>query len=287
MSFLIYAWLAAFFSGLSGVFGKLTSKYAINNIWLFNFLFGLFTVLFIIPAAISNHVALPSSWGNLIMAAIFNTLFLIFYALTIFSLDVSIVGALFNFRTAFAVILGVLILHENLTMTQIILIGVIFIAGMFVSIDEKFSIKSFFRLPILYGILMAFFLALNSIFINKAVADTGYWQTTLFSPLLSQLMICLTIPLFYKEIKSINIKQIGGVASMSLSIAIYSLFANWAFAKNVGLSATIISLPFSMFIAFILSIFWPKLLEKHDLKVYAIRFTAAFIMIAAALKISG
>lgn len=287
MSYLIFAWLAAFFYGLVNVSGKLTSKYAIRNIWLFNFLYGLFTVLFTLPLALKNGVGMPTTWENLTLSAIFNTLFSIFYVLAIYNLDVSVIGPLFNFRTAFGAILGVLILKESLTITQTILIMTIFTGGVFVSLDEKFSFKSFFQRSILYGILMSLFLALDSIFINKSVADTGYWQTNLFNPLISQAFLLLTIPLFYKEIVSIKIKQVTGTAIMAFCVAVGNIFANRAYATNVSLSTAIIALPISLFIVFALSIFSPDLLEKHTFKVYAIRFTAAFLMIGAALKISG
>jgi len=42
-----------------------------------------------------------------------------------------------------------------------------------------------------------------------------------------------------------------------------------------------------MFIVFILAVVKPGFLEKHTVKVYAIRFAAAFVMIGAALKLSG
>jgi hypothetical protein len=42
-----------------------------------------------------------------------------------------------------------------------------------------------------------------------------------------------------------------------------------------------------MILAFLFSVFAPKLLEKHTMKVYAVRFAAAAVMIAAALKLSA
>lgn len=287
MSFLISAWLAALLYGLVNVVGKLTSKYAIQNIWLFNFLYGLFSLLFTIPLAISNHVGVPTSWGNLTLSAVFNVLFSIFYVLAIFNLDVSVMGSLFNFRTAFGLLLGVLVLKEVLSPIQLILIGVIFLAGMFVSLDEKFSLKSFFQKSILYGVLMSLFLAISSIFINKAVADAGYWETNLFNPLISQVLILGTIPFFIKDIKNINIKQTGGVAIMALCLAIGNIMANKAYATNISISTAIIALPISMVMVFFLAIVKPGFLEKHSIKVYIIRFAAAFVMILAALKLSG
>lgn len=287
MSFIIFAWLASFFYGLVNVSGKLASKYAIKNIWLFNFLYGLFTVIFTIPLALKNSVSIPSVWGSLILSSVFNALFSIFYVLSIYNLDVSVMGPLFNFRTAMGAILGVLILGEVLTGRQVFLIAIIFLAGLFVSLDEKFSFRSFFKRSVLYGILMSFFLALSSIYINKSVAQAGYWETNLFSPLITQVLMFTTIPLFYKEIKLVRIKQTTGVVAMALFIAIGNIFANRAYAANVGISTAIIALPISMFIVFLSSIFSPELLEKHTLKVYAVRFLAAFIMIGAALAISG
>lgn len=286
MSFIIFAWLASIFYGLVNVLGKLTSKYAIKNVWLFNFLFALFSFLFTIPPALNNQIGLPSVWENLILSAFFNTLFVIFYILSIVHLDVSVLGPLFNFRTVFGIILSVLLLHETLNNMQIMLILIIIFTGIFVTTDERFSIKTFFHRSILYGILMSLFLALSSIFINKSVAESGLWETNLYNPLITVLLLLSTFPLFYKDFRSINKKQVLGVASMALAVAIANIFANRAYAENVSISTAIIALPLSMFIVFTLSIIAPKLLEKHTLKVYAIRFSAAAIMIIAALKLS-
>lgn len=287
MPFYVFAWLGALFYGLTNVTGKLVSKYAIKNAWLFTILFAFFSLLFTIPFAVYNHVGMPVAWGNLSLSALFNCGYLVFYILAICTLDISVMSPLFNFRTAMGAILGFLILGESLSALNIVLVAIIFIAGFFVSLDEKFSLKSFFRLPILYGVLMAFSLAMTSIFINKSIADTGYWETNLFNPLISFVALLLTVPLFYKDIKTLNLKQIGGTAAMAFFIAIGNIVANRAFSENVSLSTAITSLPVSMFIVFILALFAPSLLEKHSLKVYAMRFGAAFIMIAAALKISG
>jgi len=286
MSFVVYAWLASFFYGLVSVFGKLTSKYAIKNIWLFNFLYALFTLLFTIPLALNNHIGIPSHWGNLTLSALFNTLFIIFYILAIFNLDVSVIRPLFNFRTAFGAILSYLLLQEVLNPNQVLLILTIFFAGIFVAFDEKFSLKSFFHYSILYGVLMSLFLALDSIYINKAIAETSLWETNLYNPLITIIFLLFTFPLFYKDLIRINLMQVAGVASMALAVAIANILANHAYSENVSISTAIIALPLSLFIVFALSFFAPRLLEKHTLKVYAIRFAAAAVMIISALKLS-
>lgn len=287
MSFLIFAWTAAILYGLVNVIGKLTSKYAVENVWLFNFLYGLCSLLFTLPIVFANHVGIPNAWGNLSLAVLFNILFSFCYTIAIFSMDLSVMGPLFNFRTVFALLLGVLMLHETLSVTQSVLIGLIFLAGIFVSMDERLSIKSFFKKSTLNVLLMSLFLALSSIYINKSVAEIGYWETTLFVPLLSQLAFLTTIPFFWKELPKINEKQIGGVAAMALCLALGNFASIKAYASNVSISTAIEALPISMFIVFFLSRVKPDLLEKHSGKIYAIRFTAAFVMIIAALRLSG
>ncbi|MFC1790338.1 hypothetical protein ACFLZP_02540 [Patescibacteria group bacterium] len=86
MSYLVFAWLVASLYGLVNVVGKLTSKYAISNIWLFNFFYGLFSLLFTILLALANNVVMPTAWVNLGLAAVFNTLFSVFYVLAIYNL---------------------------------------------------------------------------------------------------------------------------------------------------------------------------------------------------------
>ena len=133
---------------------------------------------------------------------------------------------------------------------------------------------------------MSLMLAIESIFINKSVAESGLWETNLFNPLITLILLLFTLPLFYKDFKSIKSKQLIGVGMMALCVAIANILANQAYAKNISISTAIIALPLSMIIVFFLSIFTPNLLEKHTIKVYAIRFTAAAVMIIAALKLS-
>ena len=73
---------------------------------------------------------------------------------------------------------------------------------------------------------------------------------------------------------------------MSLALAFGTLAANKAYAVNVSISSVITALPISMIMVFVLSIFAPKLLEKHPVKVYAVRFAAAAVMFLASLGLS-
>ncbi len=286
MPFYVFAWIASILFGLVGIIGKLTSKHAISNPWLFNFLWTLFSMLLIVPFAIANNVDMPTQWGILFLVALFNTLFNTFYILGISLLDITVMVPLLNLRTAFVTIIGGVFLGEIFTPFQYFLISVILLGGLFVSVDEKHSLRSFLRFPILIAILCTFFYTLMGVFTKPAIAQNGYWEVTLWSPILSQIMLLVTVPLFRKELGKVTLKQLGAVFSMSLALALGIMMENRAYSENVTITNIITALPFSMVIAFLFSVFAPKLLEKHTLKVYAIRFTAAAVMIISALKLS-
>lgn len=286
MPFYVFAWIASFLFGLVGIIGKLTSKHAISNPWFFNFLWTLLSLLLIVPFALTNNVGLPSHWNSLLLVALFNALFNVFYILGLSLLDVSVMIPLLNLRTAFVAVIGALFLGEVLTTFQYALIAVIFIAGLFVSLDENYSLRSFTRYPILIAILCTLSYTLMGVFTKPSIAQNGYWEVTLWSPILSQIMLFTTIPLFKREIGKINFKQLGAVFTMSLALAFGIMMENRAYKENVVITNIITALPFSMIMAFFFSVFAPKLLEKHTLKVYAIRFTAAAVMIISALKLS-
>ncbi len=286
MPFYIYAWIASFSSALIVIITKLTSKHAISNAWLFNFLWTLVILLFTIPAALSHHAGLPSDWTPIIIAAFFAALWNIFFILSIYRLDVSTLSPLFNFRTVFAVLLGVLFLHENLTSYQIILFLVIVITGVFATFDEKFSIKSFFKSSTAIGLLAMLFLALNSGFIKLALVRNTIWTVNLWESIITFLLISLTIPLFYKDFKRIKINQVLPIGAMGIFQTVTNFTANIAYGVNVSVTSLIMAVPISMILAFLFSVFAPTLLEKHTYKVYTIRFAAAIIMIFAALQLS-
>ncbi len=288
MSFLFFAWFASISYGFVTIIGKLTSKYSIPNPWLFGFLYSLFVFLFTsIPAfgSVGLHI-LPSSWPFIILAGLAYGLTTLFFTLSLFMLDASVVSSLFNFRSVFAAILASIILKESLGNWQILLIAVIFIAGLFSTIDERLKIKTFFHFTTLIGLLTTFFIALQSVFTNLSLQGNNYWTVSLWMPGISTIFLLVTLPLFWKDIRKIHLNQIGAVALMSALSAFATLTANKAFASNVNISSVILSLPISLVIAICLSVFYPKLLEKHTAKVYAIRVVAAIVMIIAALKLS-
>ncbi len=287
MSYISFAWIASILLGVEAFLGKLTSKYTIKNPWLFSFVWSFIILIFTAVPALYNHVGLPVMWGNLTLAALFYALSGVFYPLAIYALDVTVLSPLWNFRTVFSVILGGIMLGQILTVHQYVLIGVIFVAGFFVSLDEHLSARSFFHSSILIAMTEMVIVALFGIYINKSIAENGFWATSFWVALVAQVMLLVIIPKFWRDIRKISVKQIGSLSAMSVVGSIGQLAANASYAGNVGIAATIISLPISMIFAFFFAIFAPKLLEKHTMKIYAIRFSAAAVMFIAALKLTS
>ncbi len=284
--FYIFAWVASIGYALEVVVIKLVNKHLSANLWVFNFLWNFLVLILIFPFAIANHATVPEHWFNLAMAAMLYAVAGITYVINLSRLDVSVFAPLFNFRTAFAVILAAIFLHERLSLEHLFLITVIFLGGFFVSYEENFSFKSFFNKNIFYTLLMMVVIALEAIFTNKSVNELGFWTASLWIALIAQTLLLLTWQKFGKDFKKIGSKEFGATLLGAATGVIGVLASNKAFSENVGISAAIISLPISMIIAFLFSVFAPQLLEKHTFKVYLVRFSAAAIMIIAALRLN-
>ncbi len=286
MSYLFFALVASILYGLDVIITKLLSKYSVNNPWLLNFFWSLFTLLFTLPVAVFYGVTWPTAWGNLVWAGLFYALSNVFYILSLYSLDVSVLSPLFNFRAVFSLILGYLFLGESLNSFQLFLVVLILIGGLLVTLDERWSLKTFLSRGVSLAMLLMVWLSLMAVFINRAVIEVGFWPTTLFMLLIGQAFLLLTLPKFIRSLKIITAPNFLFVGLMGLVSFVATLSVNRAYGVNVGLSTVVISLPISMILAFVLSRVRPELLEKHSLGVYAVRFAAAAVMIVSAVKLS-
>lgn len=285
MNYLIFAWIASISSALIIIISKLTSKYSIPNPWLFNFIWSFIILLLIIPLAYFNHAVMPTFWIPVILAGVGQALFYIFYLLSLYKLDVSTITPLFNFRTVFAILLGIIFLGEKFSMNQAWFLGVIIIAGVFSTIDEKFSIKSFLDSSVGLAIAAMLSLSISNASTKWAMSYNDVWTVNLWLSFFGFLIILPTIPLVKKGLLSLKINQISPILFMGLLQNITNYALTTALAINVGVTSIIMSIPLSMILAVAFSIFIPKLMEKHTMKVYAIRFIAAAIMIYGALQL--
>lgn len=286
MAFILFAWLASVLYGFEVVVFKLISKYSIANGFLFNFVWSAWVLLLTLPFAFYNQATWPRHWGSLTIAGVAYGLTGIFFILSLYRLDVSVLAALYNIRVVMSLILAFLLLGERLSFDQIILASVVLAAGTLVTLDERWSLKSFVDRGFLLVLLQMFNLSLLGIYTHKAINDNDYWSATLFIPIVAQLVLLFTIPFFIRDVKTIRRRSIGIIAIVAALGTVATLAANAAYAENVSVSTIIISVPFSMILAFLFSVFAPSFLEKHSLKVYLVRFGAATVMVGAAIKLS-
>ncbi len=286
MSYIVYAWLTSITYGVGSVVGKIATKHHINNPWLYNFAWWVFTLICIVPFAIAGGVGWPTDWSSMVWLGVANAVSGLLFIHAFYAVDLSILSPLSNLRIPLVAISGVLLLGETLTVMQWIFIAVIFIAGGFVNMDERMNIRSIFNKKV----VLAMSWILTSVWFNSLIKyasqRNGFWEVSLWSTVLALIFVLPTIPLFYNGVIKTSIRHYYGLILSTILFTAGFLFSVKALGENVSISMAIISLPIAMFITMILSVFAPKLLEKRTVKVYAVRFAAATVMFLAALGLS-
>ncbi len=286
MSYIFYAWLTAITYGIGALVGKLATKYHIKNPWLFNIVWAVLTLLFIVPFALFYHVGLPEDWSSMIVLGLANAVSSITFAFAFYAVDLSILSPLSNMRAPITAIIGVLIFHEILSPFKWILIGVLFVAGLFIHADEKMSLKAFWT----KATALTFVWILTSVWFNTMIKvasnHNGFWEVSLWSNLLMVVFLLPTIPFFIKDLAKTPLMNYSGIAINTALWTAGLLFSIKALSANVSISMAIISLPLAMILTMILAFFAPKILEKHPAKIYVIRTTAAALMFLSALGLS-
>jgi drug/metabolite transporter (DMT)-like permease len=287
MSYIWFAWLTALLYGISSIIGKIASKHHLNNPWLFNFVWMLLTFVFVVPFAVWFGFGWPGDWGSILILSLANAVASLLYVFCLYRMDMSVLGPIYSLRTPLIVILGVVLFGETIKLTQIFLIGLIFLASIFVSLDERMSLRLIFNRGLGLIILTMLASAAFNLSVKNASIHNGFWEVVFWSNFLGFLFILPTIPLFQKEACSIKIKRYQGIAWSTVFTTLALLASFRALGSNVGIASAIMCLPLSMIFAIILSFVAPKLLEKHTAKVYAIRICAAAVMVGAAIGLSG
>lgn len=286
MSSLLFAWIASITYGFYALTAKFIGKYQLENSYQFSFFITLFSGILMSVISYFYGATMPTNWVYIVLSSAFMALGSALYLASLKVLDISVISPLFNVRVAITVIMGALFLGESLSFNSIMLVVVILFAGFFATMDENFSIRSFFSRKVLLGLGFMFVLSVQSLLINRAIDQNSYWTAMLWMSILS---IFFSFLLLYSKFKNAishtSIKNYYGVVVLAIIGATGDLAAYKAFEGNVGITSVIISLPISMIMVFALSIWKPALLEKHSISVYVVRFLAAFVMIWCALQL--
>lgn len=286
MPYYVFAWTASISYGLAVIVSKLSTKHQITNPWLFNFIWTLLIALFTVVIALLNNAGLPARWDSVLFAGFFSALTGTLFILALSVIDVSVLNPLYSFRIPITLLFGMTFFHESVNTTQAILMALITVAAFFVSMDEHLQFRSFFTRRTALALSAVGTSALYNVTVKNALVGNGFWEVNLWTNLLTVVFLLITVPLFWKDIKQMKLSYAVGPFWSSLFTAVGSIASFKAFQGNISIATAILSLPFSMMFAFVLSVIAPKLLEKHTLKVYAIRFVAAGAMVWAAIQLS-
>lgn len=286
MSYITFAWITSILYSTSFLVGKYSTKHKIANPWLYNFIWSFIIVIISTIIAIAQGAGIPVDWTSIALAGLLSAVASVTYTLCVYLLDVSILGPLYIFRTPMSVMLGAILFRESLNAYQIVLIGIMTIAGMFISMDERMSIRSFFRKPIAFALMTIAISSLYAASLKYAAAQNGYWSTVLWLNILTQVFLCVTIPLFLKDIKHMKAAHYVHVSLSAVLGGLGGITVIPALLGNLGITSAILALPIGMVTAILLSLIAPHLLEKHPWKVYAVRLVAAGVMFSGALLLS-
>lgn len=287
MPYYIYAWVGTILLGFYAIVAKLTGKYKITNPSQFSFFVILFGGLITIGIALLNGGGWPKNWTFIVLAGLFIAICNLLYLVVVKKLDITVLSPLFNLKSVITVLLGYFFLRELLTTGMIFLIVATTVAGVFTTMDERFSLKSFLNKNIMLGIFLMFFSSIQTLLVNRAMSQNDYWTGMMWMVIVSIIFsFVINFPRFYKDLKKTKIKDYSGVVLLAILGGLSDLAVYKAFEGNVGVSTIILCLPVSMVLSVFFVIWKPDLLEKHTAKVYLVRFAAVAVMIWGAIGLS-
>lgn len=283
---LALAWLAAVTTGLESIVIKMTSRSLVRSPWLFNVLWLAFALPLIMALAVAQGGGIPKDWSSLLLLSLSSAGFYVFYTVAIYKIDVSTMSPLFSIRTIFAVLLGMLLLGEKVSVLGIALMAITILASPLASYDEHLQLKAFLHKHVLLAILAMISLAFMGYFTNPSVEHNGYATTILWQDITTLVILLPTLKLVKWKREKIRPKSIMPFIFLGFGSFVYTATTTYAYSRSLSLSSIIVSLPLSMIFAFLLSYHYPDLLEKHPPRVYAIRFSGAAIMVTCAIWLS-
>lgn len=288
-SYVTFSVIAAFGWALSSLANKFTSKHKIHNNWVLLFYYYLTFIPFLLFIPLIFDVSIPhSGWIFIFLYALMFFIGNIFFTIAIYKLDASTFAPFFQLQTAFIALLAFLFLNERFPTENYLFIIVMLLGSIFVTTDENFSIKTYFKLATLLIISQQVFHAFSNLFAGFALKHVSSFTFIFWGDLTASLMALFIIPFIGFNKLKVSFSQTKPlfVGSFFSTIAATSLFT--AFQSNVTISSTLalLTAPIILFLTFILSAFRPTLLEHHTKKVYFVRLIGVLLILFGAIKLS-
>ncbi len=288
MSYIFFALLAAFSYACGTIIGKFTSKHALRN-WeqLLVFFYLTYNVF---PLIIVPFIALPTWPYQAISPIFFNALFFILGAIFFFKslliIDASVAAPLNQIQGAAIGILAYLFLGERFPLISYFWLLLIILGSVAVSIDEKLTLRSFLEPPVMYMILANLLFAISNFFSGIALKTQSSWNIMFWTPVFTTLLTLLFISFKRPNLK-VSFFRFSPMFGVGLFQFIGSASILIAFRQNLTISGILglLSSPIVFLVAILSSKFFPRLLEHHSTKVYAIRAVGLIITLFAAIQI--
>lgn len=280
------AWFALLAFTLEALLGKYATKRGTTTPLAFNLLRNascfVLMLLFLVLRP-PSHLILST---DLIFAGIFYALSNLLYLYSVYRMDISVFGTLFNLRLAFSAILAALLANEWLTAWQYVLITIIFVAGIASNYSGRITIRSYLNPSIIPAVGTMLCLALMAVFIKRAApfADNSLVALYLFSAAL--LLGLATLPRCLADVRRIGKVQFGLICSMACFGFIGTVAVNTAYAGNVATTSAIISIPLATLAAIALGLWRPSILEQQPRQIYVVRAVASLLCTAAAIGLT-
>lgn len=263
--YIIYALLAALFSGLTSVF----AKNGINNIdsllatFLRTIVISLFIfIILIFNNSLSNITVLSSkTYLFILLSGISNTLLWICYFKALALGDVSKVTPIDKTSIILTLLLSYILLHEPITSIKVVSM-ILILFGTFISTNKTSTDYKESNKWILYAVLTAIFTSTTTI-LSKIGLDKRYTDTTTFLRTLV-VMVILTIIVIskkkYKTIKQITKKNLLFIILSGLTTSLSWLF----YFKALSIGEASIVFPIEK-LSLVVSIIFSKIFLKEHL----------------------
>ncbi len=290
-SYILYSLIAAFGFAVSSILNKFASKHAITDKWTLLFWYYFTFIPFALLIPLLTKIVFPQTLGLWIFLVVYSLLFLlgnICFFIAVFKLDVSVISPFSQLQAAFLAILAFLFLGERFSVANYLWIVIILIGAIFVSFEERLSLKTFFQKSILLIIGMQFFHASANLMAGFILQSLNFWNLMWWTVVINTVPVLL-FTFFVNRLRvKVSWKQLNPMFLVNFAafIAAASLFR--AFQENLTISGTIslLTAPITFIITVIFSKINPQLLEHHTKQVYILRGAGIILILFGAVMLS-
>ncbi len=281
--YLLAALSSGLFFALNGLAYKAANKHAFTDP------LRLLTIIYLLQLLISLSVFplaeiyfVPGQETNFVLFVLSFFAASVLVGLSLPGLDASVFMPLFNLQLVFTSVFAFLLLGERFPPVSYLLMGLIVLGGVLISFDESSSLRLGKELlPFVAGLILY---GLSDSLGGRLIGSFGAINLRFWMGLGLALLSLILIPFFkVREKMAMNKLLFPFLTAFFGFLAL--VFLTTGFNYSVALSQALARLSggYTLVIILILARFFPKFLEKHSLKVYAVRLVGCLVMVTSAV----